>query len=279
MANETCMLCKVVDFDTAKRNEIYYITENKFDGCRAVVKKDSGRVAIFNRRGLDISYRYPELLSSLNLLPDRTTLDGEIVFFTDFENQISSFNKLQSREHLENGFRIGLLAKNSPCSIVIFDILRVEGRILTALPLEERKRILQEVFFATDLDFSNKRVVLAGQLPDLGVAWERVKRFNLEGLILKRRGSPYEFRRSANWLKLKFVKEIELEAIAFETNPKGITVITREGHRVACNGHQSIAVRKEIEGKGKALIEAYYLNKTKSNRLRMPTFKRLVVVE
>jgi bifunctional non-homologous end joining protein LigD len=50
--------------------------------------------------------------------------------------------------------------------------------------------------------------------------WERAKREGWEGVIAKRRGSPYEHRRSKHWLKMKCEASQEFVVGGF-TDPQG----------------------------------------------------------
>ena len=53
--------------------------------------------------------------------------------------------------------------------------------------------------------------------------WERARREGWEGVIAKRRGSPYEHRRSKHWLKMKCELAQELVVGGF-TDPQGARV-------------------------------------------------------
>jgi bifunctional non-homologous end joining protein LigD len=77
----------------------------------------------------------------------------------------------------------------------VFDVLWLAGRDVTALPLEERRALLRSLPLRAPL----RRVPT---LPDPR-PWERAEREGWEGVIAKRRGSPYEHRRSPHWLKMK----------------------------------------------------------------------------
>src|SRR5205814_2019857 len=77
----------------------------------------------------------------------------------------------------------------------VFDILWLNGRLVTGLPLEQRRALLKTLPFQPPL----RRVALI----ENEAPWERAKREGWEGVIAKRRGSPYEHRRSKLWLKMK----------------------------------------------------------------------------
>ena len=77
----------------------------------------------------------------------------------------------------------------------VFDIMWLDGRNVTELPLEERQALLAQLPFREPL----RRVTLI----DDPSPWERAEREGWEGVIAKRRGSIYEHRRSKQWLKMK----------------------------------------------------------------------------
>ena len=86
---------------------------------------------------------------------------------------------------------------------------------MTALPLEDRRALLQELPFEPPM----RRV----ELVDDQTPWERARREGWEGVIAKRRGSPYEHRRSKHWLKMKCEASQELVVGGF-TDPQGARV-------------------------------------------------------
>jgi bifunctional non-homologous end joining protein LigD len=109
----------------------------------------------------------------------------------------------------------GEVAWDGASSYHVFDILWIDGRKVTELPLEERRAILKSLPFTAPM----KRVELLKD-PD---PWERARREGWEGVIAKRRGSIYEHRRSKLWLKLKVEASQELVVGGF-TDPEGARV-------------------------------------------------------
>jgi ATP-dependent DNA ligase len=94
----------------------------------------------------------------------------------------------------------------------VFDVVWLEGRDLRSLALEDRRRLLDGLPLRPPL----RRVpVLEDDLP-----WERAAREGWEGVVAKRRGSPYEGRRSPRWLKMKVEATQEL-VVGGYTEPRG----------------------------------------------------------
>ena len=94
----------------------------------------------------------------------------------------------------------------------VFDVLWLDGRDLRPLPLDERRAVLATLPLEPPL----LRVVPV----DEPSPWERACREGWEGVIAKRRDSPYESRRSPHWLKMKCEASQELVVGGF-TEPKG----------------------------------------------------------
>jgi bifunctional non-homologous end joining protein LigD len=88
----------------------------------------------------------------------------------------------------------------------------MNGQPVTSLPLEERRALLKKLPLKSPM---HRVDLLSGHEP-----WERARREGWEGVIAKRRGSPYEHRRSKHWLKMKIEASQELVVGGF-TDPQG----------------------------------------------------------
>src|SRR6201993_2782135 len=97
-----------------------WIFEPKWDGFRALVFRDKDEILIQSRDEKPLNRYFPELLPPLQeALPDRCVLDGEIVIVKDNE---LDFDLLQLRLH-PAASRVNLLSKQTPASVVFFDLL------------------------------------------------------------------------------------------------------------------------------------------------------------
>ena len=179
--------------------------ELKWDGVRALVSSEPGRIRIESRNGRDITASYPEL-RALNraLSHHRAILDGEIVAFD--EDGRPSFGRLQQRMHLTNESQVRRRAQEVPVVLVLFDLLWLDGHSLMHLPYDERRARLE----ALELTGPNWQTPAAHH-GDGAALLEATARQGLEGLIAKRRDSPYEpGRRSGAWIKVKNVNRQEV---------------------------------------------------------------------
>jgi bifunctional non-homologous end joining protein LigD len=193
---------------TAKlpRDDDRWAFEIKWDGVRAICRSEPGRLRMHSRNLLDITPRYPEV-GRLNraLSHHRAVLDGEVVAL-DAEGR-PSFGALQRRMHVASESAVRRLAKDTPVTYVIFDLLWVDGHSLMELPYSERRARLAELELG---DGERWRVpdYVAGHGAEL---LEATAQQGLEGVIAKRLDSPYEpGRRSPSWLKIKNVERQEV---------------------------------------------------------------------
>jgi bifunctional non-homologous end joining protein LigD len=160
-----------------------WLFERKFDGIRLLAYKRGDAVQLFSRNRLP--QHLPSVADAVAAIDaDELILDGEVAWDG------------QSGYH-------------------VFDILWLDGSSTTSLPLEERRALLKKLTFTPPM----RRV----DLLDEAEPWDRARREGWEGVIAKRRGSPYEHRRSKHWLKMKCEASQELVVGGF-TDPQGARV-------------------------------------------------------
>ena len=191
---------------TLPRDDEDWAFEVKWDGVRAICHSEPGRMRLHSRNLLDITTRYPEV-GRLNraLSHHRAVLDGEIVAL-DAEGK-PSFGALQRRMHVGSESTVRRLAKGTPVTYIIFDLLWLDGRSLMDLPYTERRARLAEIELG---DGGRWRVpdYVVGHGEQLLAATEEQ---GLEGVIAKRLDSKYEpGRRTPAWLKIKHTARQEV---------------------------------------------------------------------
>jgi bifunctional non-homologous end joining protein LigD len=157
--------------------------EVKWDGYRAIVGSEMGRVRARSRRGLDLIGRFPEL-ATLDV-PDGVVLDGEVVAFDDGGRP--SFSALQTG--------VGV-------NLVVFDVL-FHGADVTGLSYIERRALLESLGLASS-------IIVPEPTPTHGTSlFEAAKSQGLEGVVGKRKESIYlPGRRSPNWRKIPVRRRI-----------------------------------------------------------------------
>lgn len=179
--------------------------EMKWDGIRAIVLVDDGRIEIRTRNDRDVSAAYPELTKSVPSTDvRRLLLDGEIVALDAAGRP--SFERLQRRMHVSKPDRAQVLSGQFPVHFFAFDLLRLDGQDLTALPWSERRALLES------LTLPGPRWLVPPVFEGDGPAAVAASRAQvLEGVMAKRRDSTYvPGRRSDAWLKIKHVHAQEV---------------------------------------------------------------------
>jgi bifunctional non-homologous end joining protein LigD len=202
----------VAPMKAASRDELPkgldWIYELKFDGVRALAIKKARGVELISRNAKDFSGNYPGVLDALKALPCReAVLDGEIVAL-DATGK-SSFQLLQSANLPGE--------TNPPIFYYVFDLIQLDGRDLTGLPLFRRKAAAQAMVATVSgpIRFS------AGIQSDPDRLIKELKRRGLEGVIAKRTESKYEIgARSGAWVKFKWTCQQEF-VIGGYTEPRG----------------------------------------------------------
>ena len=148
-----------------------------------------------SRNDNNVTAAWPEL--SAPPLGDRDLLvDGEVIALND--RGLPDFRVLQHRMHLRNAKEVARLVKTVPATLMVFDLLRLDGEDLTARPLEERRALLEELAL-DDVDVAG-----AGGVRRRRHAVRRHPRSRgSRGSSASGRASRYRFdARSEDWLKL-----------------------------------------------------------------------------
>ncbi len=196
------MLATVGSMPPASQND-KWAYEFKWDGVRALIRVEGGRLQIFSRAGNEVTASYPELAElGKELGSAQAWLDGEIVAFAGGK---PSFAELQKRMHVANAAQARRLAGQVPVSLLLFDLLHFEGRSLLKLPFADRRALLEK------LGLRGSHWYTAPSYPGAGDAVIAASREQgLEGVIAKRLDSRYTPGRSPAWIKITDVRPQEV---------------------------------------------------------------------
>jgi DNA ligase-1 len=175
-----------------------FIAEWKWDGIRVQAAHQGGERRLFSRTGDDISGAFPDVVESL---PEGVVLDGELLIVRDGE--VAPFNDLQQR--LNRKAVSGAMLKSHPAHIRLYDILFEGDEDLRALPFSDRRARLEawhKEHAAARTDLS--RLIAFSSVDELTTLWSGARETGIEGLMLKRRDSPYlAGRPKGHWYKWK----------------------------------------------------------------------------
>jgi ATP-dependent DNA ligase len=206
------MLAKRVDELPAGDDWIF---EPKWDGFRALVFRDGDEIFIQSRDEKPLNRYFPELEESLRAaLPACCVLDGEIVIV---QNGELDFDALQLRLH-PAASRVKLLAKQTPSSIVFFDLLCEGTRDLRNEPFQNRRRELEALLASPQAP-----VHVTPATTDRSIAADWFRRFEgagLDGVVAKQISGVYEPNKRV-MLKVKHERDCDCVVAGFRWHKKG----------------------------------------------------------
>jgi bifunctional non-homologous end joining protein LigD len=163
-----------------------WLHEIKHDGFRVVARKDGDRVRLYSHPGNDMTRRFPLIVDALARLRSRSCIiDGEAVACD--ENGIASFDLV--RHH----------RANDSVFLYAFDLIELNGDDLRRDPLQVRKATLASIVAKarSGIRFNEH---IEGDGPTV---FAHACKGGLEGIVSKRKDSPYRSGRSLDWLKMK----------------------------------------------------------------------------
>ena len=176
-----------------------WIFEVKWDGIRALIHINK-TLRIQSRNNKELLSRFPEF-REIEDQEESMVLDGEIIVMKD---GAVSFKAVLERTQASNKRDIEYRSKKMPATLVIFDILELNGVSLLEKALMERKKLLRENFK------EGKHTLISDHIDTQGEDYYKaVIQKGLEGIIAKKKNSKYVQGRSKNWLKIKNVKSVE----------------------------------------------------------------------
>jgi DNA ligase 1 len=180
---------------------VEWIAERKWDGIRGQVIVRQRQLFVWSRGEELVTDKYPEYKVMLELLPDGTAIDGEILPFKG--NLPMSFNFLQTRIGRKN--LSPKLLKDVPVAFVAYDVLEWQGEDIRHWRFEDRRRRLEEI--CSNHDNTTLRLspeVKFDTWQQLAEERARSRAYLSEGIMLKRKDSIYRNgRRRGDWWKWK----------------------------------------------------------------------------
>jgi bifunctional non-homologous end joining protein LigD len=164
-----------------------WLHEIKHDGFRVIARKEGKRVMLYSRPGNDLTHRFPLIVEALAELRSRSCIiDGEAVACGD--DGVASFDRIRYRHHDADVF------------LYAFDLIELDGDDLRRDPLAVRKATLASLLAraAPGLRLNEHLDEEDGPL-----VFQHACKLGLEGIVSKRRNSPYRSGRSLDWIKSK----------------------------------------------------------------------------
>ena len=181
-----------------------YVAEWKWDGIRVQLARAGGETRLYSRSGDDVTGTFPEMAGALDI---PAVLDGELLVRGNHQGGetggAASFNALQQR--LGRKTVSGKMLAEYPAFVRLYDVLLLEGADLRDLPWSERRLRLEALMPRLPAErFDLSPVVEADHFEHLAEIRGTARDEAIEGLMLKRRDSPYVGGRKAGlWYKWK----------------------------------------------------------------------------
>ena len=187
-----------------------WLHELKFDGYRLLCHLERGRVRLWTRNQKDWTEKFPDVVKALKTLRVQSAiLDGEIVAL-DASGR-SSFQMLQQSIKQPRGRNLVLH---------VFDLIYIDGFMITRTPLVERKQVLAELIASVS---GNKILRYSDHIEGNGPKFlKQACELGIEGIVSKLANSVYESTRSRSWLKIKCLRRQEFVIAGYTLSEKGI---------------------------------------------------------
>lgn len=236
-----------------------WIYEIKWDGYRAIAMKVGDDVQLLSRNEKNRTDDFPEVINAVRSIPAETAiLDGEIVAIG--KDGRPSFQALQQHRK-----------RDVATLFYAFDLLYLNGKDLRDTPLSKRKAALSRL-----IDGTAVRESPALPATDPRDLLAHAHQIGLEGIVAKRRDSPYLCGDEADWVKVKTspVQEFVVGGyIPPLTAPQGLILGYFEAQKLICCGRVRAGFTTISRGRLAKLLKPHATSKCPFDDLSMFTRK------
>ncbi len=188
--------------------------EWKWDGIRAQLTRRDGRTFLWSRGEELMTDRFPELAAAGDLLPEGTVIDGEVMPWKN--GGPLPFAQMQRR--IGRKVLGQKILADVPVVLVTFDLLESGGRDVREQPLEWRRAELERIA-PRESAVVLSPIVQPADWDGLKQLRQESRQRKVEGLMLKRLGSPYRVgRKRGDWWKWK-IEPYSVDAVLIYAQP------------------------------------------------------------
>ena len=177
--------------------------EHKWDGIRSQTIIRDDKLYVWSRGEELVTDKYPEFNMFLGIIPNGTVIDGELLPWID--NNVGSFNDLQTR--IGRKTVSAALLKKTPVIIKAYDLLEWKGKDIRQYPYSERRKLLEQLYDEVKnygLPLQLSETITFTDWEEAFREKERAREVRSEGLMFKRKDSPYLVgRKKGDWWKWK----------------------------------------------------------------------------
>jgi bifunctional non-homologous end joining protein LigD len=174
-----------------------WAAELAWGGVRALARCRPGRLDLHDAELADVGARWPEVHRLTRQVGARDlVLDGELVVF-DADGRPDP-DRLARRDKPGSESAVRRRARENPATYVIFDLLYLDGEDLTGAPYKRRRELLEGLELEGEA-WRTPRAATTKIKELLAAAGAQ----GVEGLVLKKRSSPYvPGRRTGDWVSV-----------------------------------------------------------------------------
>ena len=192
-----------------------WIFEPKWDGFRTLIFRDRDEIFIQSREQKSLNRYFPDLLDPIRTqLPQRCVLDGEIVIATKTG---LDFEALQLRVH-PAASRVKLLSRQTPASVVFFDLLCHGDEDLRETAFAHRRERLETLLSSAAPPLHLTPATRDG---DTATDWfHRFEGAGLDGVMAKPISGVYQPDKRA-MLKVKHERDCDCVVAGFRWHKNG----------------------------------------------------------
>jgi bifunctional non-homologous end joining protein LigD len=211
-----------------------HLFEVKWDGLRALLFLQNGKLELQNRNLRDATVSYPEIQSvAKKIRAKKAIIDGEIVVLN--KKGIPDFGRLQNRFGIEDPKRVEVARSANPVTYVAFDLLHLNGKDVIKNELRIRKKALH------DLIEEGPHLLYGDHVETEGLQYySEALKVGFEGTVGKEKHSPYLIgARSSFWVKSKGSRTLDAIVVGY---------IQGEGMRRATFGSMVMAMYDDQGG-------------------------------
>lgn len=222
------MLARDNPFKTDVFKQEDYLLQEKFDGTRIVaINQGKGWHLMTRHWKNDVAENFPEIIKELSKIKSKDViLDGELTFF---KGGMGVFLTVLAKPETKKGFTAKLM---------LFDVLRFNGD-KTKLPLTERMKLLKQI------DPKGKYVTVIKTIDSPATykkVYDPIVKNNGEGVIIKKKDSPYVYDSRQHWIKVKgtYTEDCVVLGITHGTGKRKVTFGALILGQYDKNGHMVI---------------------------------------
>jgi bifunctional non-homologous end joining protein LigD len=184
--------------------------EIKWDGLRALMFLQNGKLELQNRNLRDVTASYPEIQNvAKKIRAKKAIIDGEVVVLS--KKGTPDFGKLQNRFGIEDPKRVETARSAYPVTYVAFDLLHLNGKDVIKNQLEIRKKALHELIE------EGPHLLYGDHVQREGLQYySEALKLGFEGTVGKEKHSPYLLgTRSSFWIKSKGSRTLDAIVVGY----------------------------------------------------------------